>query len=239
MLMWQGPLRACLFEHKDVQHLTRVTGVPKSGTIVPEMGRQPERSPAGGLASALFTPVQQRVLGLLFAQPDRRFQSAEIIRLAAGGTGAVHRQLQRLASTGLVTITTDGNQKYYQANRESPIFNELHVLVVKTIGLVEPLREALRPLEKRIELAFVFGSVAKGNERAGSDLDLLVISEDLGYADIYELIVGVERTLSRTINPTVFTPVEWRQRLQQRDSFATRIWSQPRLMVIGADDAAA
>jgi predicted nucleotidyltransferase len=216
----------------------RVTSVPKSGTIVPEMGRV-AKSPARGLASALFTPVQQRLLGLLFGQPDRRFQSAEIIRLAAGGTGAVHRQLQRLASTGLVNVTTEGNQKYYQANRQSPIFPEMHSLVVKTIGVVEPLRDALRPLEKQIDLAFVFGSVAKGNERSGSDLDLLVVSEDLGYGDIYQTILPVERTLSRTINPTVFTPAEWKRRLRQRDSFAQRVWSQPRLMVIGADNAAA
>jgi predicted nucleotidyltransferase len=215
-----------------------VTTFPNSGTIVPEMGRG-ARSPARGLASALFTPVQQRLLGLLFGQPDRRFQSAEIIRLAAGGTGAVHRQLQRLASTGLVNVTTEGNQKYYQANRQSPIFPELHSLVVKTIGVVEPLRDALRPLEKQIDLAFVFGSVAKGNERSGSDLDLLVVSEDLGYGEIYETIIPVERTLSRTINPTVFTPAEWKRRLRQRDSFAERVWAQPRLMVIGADNAAA
>ena len=100
--------------------------------IVPKMGTS--------LASALFTPVQRRVLALLFGQPQRRFQSAELIRLARSGTGATHRQLQRLASSGLVLVTKEGNQKYYQANRESPIFPELHGLILKTVGIVEPIQ---------------------------------------------------------------------------------------------------
>src|SRR5438105_9537546 len=99
--------------------------------------------PARGLADALFSPVQQRVLALLYGQPQRRFQSAELIRLAKGGTGGVHRVLTRLANAGLVTVTPAGNQKFYQANRESPVFAELHGLVVKTVGLAAPLRKAL------------------------------------------------------------------------------------------------
>ena len=99
-----------------------------------------------GLGGALFTPVQQRVLGLLFGQPDRRFQSAELIRLAGSGTGAAHRRGTRLAEAGLVTVERIGNQKHYQANREGPIFEELHGLIVKTFGLVAPLRAALGPL---------------------------------------------------------------------------------------------
>lgn len=92
----------------------------------------------GGLAGALFTPVQQRVLGLVFGQPERRFQSAELIRLAGSGTGAVHRQLQRLAAAGLVTVTRDGNQKYYQARKDSPIYPELHGLAIKTAESSQP-----------------------------------------------------------------------------------------------------
>lgn len=113
--------------------------VPKSGRIVPEMGTSDPETVRGGLAAALFTPVQQRVLGLLFGQPDRRFQSAELIRLAASGTGAVHRQLQRLAAAGLVTVSRAGNQKYYQVRRDSLIFPELHGLVVKTVDPLGPL----------------------------------------------------------------------------------------------------
>ncbi|MEO7972337.1 MAG: winged helix-turn-helix domain-containing protein, partial [Thermoanaerobaculia bacterium] len=130
------------------------------------MGTRKGKSPPAGLAGALFTPVQQRVLGLLFGQPERRFQSAEIIRLAAGGTGAAHRQLLKLEKVGLVTARREGSQKYYQANPKSPIYSELHGLIVKTVGLAEPLRAALAPFAKQIELAFVFGSIAKRTDRA-------------------------------------------------------------------------
>ena len=190
------------------------------------------------MAAALFTPVQLRVLGLLYGQPERRFQSAELIRLARSGTGAVHRQLQRLGAAGLVRVTRDGNQKYYQAEKDSPVFRELRGLIVKTVGIVEPLRSALAPLADHIDLAFVFGSVAKGAEGAGSDIDLLVVTDDLAYADLYDALAKAERTLGRAINPTVFTRAEWERKRARKDSFAARISHQPRLFVIGSEHAA-
>jgi predicted nucleotidyltransferase len=198
------------------------------------VSHRPARS---AVATALLTPVQQRVLGLLFGQPERRFQSAELIRLAGSGTGAVHRQLQRLAAAGLVGVTRDGNQKYYQAEKKSPVFRELHGLIVKTVGVVEPLRSALAPLADQIHLAFVFGSVAKASERAGSDIDLLVVTDDLAYAEIYAALETAEKSLGRTINPTVFTLAEWKRKRARNDSFAARITTQRRLFVIGSDDA--
>ncbi len=200
------------------------------------MGRRP-RALASALAGALFTTVQQRVLGLLFAQPERRFQSAELIRLAGSGTGAVHRQLQRLAATGLVLVSRDGNQKYYQANRESPIYSELRGLVVKTVGVVEPLRAALAPMADRVRAAFVFGSVASGSDRAESDLDLFVIGEDLQYSDVYVALQGAEAQLHRPVNPTVMTTSEWKQKRARKDSFAARVAAQPKLFVVGSEDA--
>jgi predicted nucleotidyltransferase len=202
------------------------------------MGTPTKRNATSAVASALFTPVQQRVLGLLFGQPERRFQSAELIRLAGSGTGAVHRQLQRLAKAELVIVSRDGNQKYYEARKDAPVFPELHGLVVKTVGVVEPLRSALAPIAEQIDLAFVFGSVAKGSERGGSDLDLLVVTDELAYADVYSTLAAAERTLGRTINPTVFTRAEWKRKRARHDSFAARITSQPRLFVIGSDDGA-
>jgi predicted nucleotidyltransferase len=191
------------------------------------------------LAGALFTPVQQRVLALVFGQPERRFQSAEIIRLAAGGTGAVHRQLQRLADSGLLLVTRDGSQKYYQANSRSPIYPELHGLVLKTVGVVEPLRRALAPISSRIHAAFVFGSTAKKSDRAESDLDLLIVSDGLTYPDAYEALQATEHLIGRTINPTVMTPAEWKRKRGAGDSFAKRIATQPKLFVIGDEDALA
>ena len=200
------------------------------------MGRLIPKAATSAIASALFTPVQQRVLGLLFGQPERRFQSAELIRLAGSGTGAVHRQLQRFAEAGLVSVTREGNQKYYAARKDAPVFEELHGLIIKTVGIVEPLRAALAPIADEIDLAFVFGSVAKGRERAGSDIDLLVVTDTLAYADVYAALAAAEQTLGRTINPTVFTQAEWKKKRARHDSFAARITAQPRLFVIGSDD---
>ena len=122
------------------------------------MGTQPST----GITGALFTPVQRRVLGLLFGQPDRRFQSAELIRLADSGTGAVHRQLLRLANAGLLTVTRQGNQKYYQADRTASVFHELHGLIIKTVGLVDPPRDTLAPLGDQIEAARCFAQDDNG-----------------------------------------------------------------------------
>ena len=188
------------------------------------------------LADALFGQAQRRVLGLLFGQPDRRFQSAEVIRWAESGTGAVHRVLQRLVAAGLVTVTRVGNQKHYQANRESPIFPELHGLVIKTVGIVGPLRAVLEPLREQIRAAFVYGSLAKGTDRATSDLDLLVIADDVSYADLYPVLQEAEEKLRRPVNPTLMTTVEWRGKQAQTDSFAARIAEQPKHFVIGTED---
>jgi len=209
------------------------------GMIVPKMGAKRGNTSSGGLAGALFTPVQRRVLGLLLGQPERVFGSSEIIRQAGSGTGAAHRQLLRLEKVGLVRVTWVGNQKHYQANPDSPIFAELHGLIVKTVGLLEPLRAALAPLAKEIELAFVFGSVAKGTDKAGSDVDLLIVSDTLSYPDLYEALQRAEAVLARPVQPTVFTRADWKKRRGERDSFVRRIAEQPKYLVIGNEDALA
>jgi predicted nucleotidyltransferase len=196
----------------------------------------PSSTPASGLGGVLFTPVQQRVLGLLFGQPDRRFQSNELIRLAASGTGAVHRLLTRLAEVGLVTVERIGNQKHYQANRQSPVFTELHGLIVKTSGLVAPLRAALAPLADRIRAAFVYGSIAKGQDRATSDIDLMVVADKLDYADVFSALQAAEADLARTVNPNVMTLAEWRRKRGQAAGFVSRVAGQSRFFVIGSDD---
>ena len=203
--------------------------------ILPIMGTASPRLRMG-LAQALFTPVQQRVLALLFGQPDRRYQSGELIRLAKSGTGAVHRQLARLADAGLVAVTRNGNQKYYQASRESPVFEELHSLITKTVGLAEPLRHALAPDASKIRAAFIYGSAARGTDRARSDIDLMVVSDSLSYPDVYDLLQPVEVILARPVNPTVMTSAEWRKKRAATGSFVDRIASRPRLFIIGSPD---
>ena len=208
--------------------------------IIPDMGitSDPAHAPVTltGIAGVLFTPVQQRVLGLLFGQPERRYQGNELIRLAGSGTGAVHRVVTRLAQAGLVTVERVGNQKHYQANRQSPVFEELRGLIAKTAGLAIPLREALASLAKGIDAAFVYGSLAKGTDRAGSDVDLMVISRRLAYADVYEALQKAEAALGRTINPNLMTPRDWRAKRAERDSFAARVAAQPKIFVIGSEN---
>jgi len=203
--------------------------------IVPIMGtlRNGTRT---GIADALFTPVQQRVLGLIFGQSERSFQSAELIRLAGSGTGAVHRTLTRLAQTGLVSVTNAGNQKYYRANRKSPVFQELRGLIVKTVGIVGPLRRALAPKARHIQAAFVYGSFAKRADTARSDVDLLVISDVLTYPDLFQALERAEKALARPVNPNVMTRAEWRSKRAREGSFVARIARQPKLFVIGSDD---
>lgn len=206
----------------------------------PTSKRRPEPAPRSSLADALFTPVLQRVLATVFAQPERRFHGAELIRLAGSGTGATHRVLQRLAASGLLTVTREGCQKYYQANPACPVFPELRGLVQKTVGLVEPLRKALAPVKGRIDAAFVHGSVAAGTDNAHSDVDLLVIT-DLSQRRILEQLQDAATDLGRPVNAVVMTAKEWRDQAARVDSFIARVRARPRLFVYGSpeDDGSA
>lgn len=188
------------------------------------------------LADALFTKVQQRVLGILFGQPDKSFLSKEVIALADSGTGAVHRELQRLTASGLITVRSAGWEKHYQANPESPVFEELRALVMKTVGLVGPLREALAPLDNSIQVAFVYGSQASGTDKASSDVDLMIISEDLTHAEAYAALAKAERVLARPINPTIVSLAEWQQRREDGNHFLENVSTHPRLFVLGLED---
>lgn len=195
-----------------------------------------ELAPSTTLADVLFSPVQQRVLALLFGQPGRSFQSAEVIALAGSGTGAVHRQLVRLAESGLVKVTRVGNQKHYQANPDSPVFSELHGLVVKTMGLAGPLQEALAPFRDRLQAAFVYGSIAKGTDTAQSDIDLMVLCDDLDYADLYGALQEAEATLGRPVHVSLMTPAEWNRKLAEGNPFVTKVEAQPKVLLIGSPD---
>jgi predicted nucleotidyltransferase len=187
------------------------------------------------LADALFSSAQQRVLGLLFGQPGRSFYSAEIIRLASSGSGAVQRELARLEQSGLVNARRVGSQKHYQANPESPLFEELTGIVRKTVGLAVPLGEALRPLASRITAAFVYGSVAKRRDTSGSDIDLLIVSDDVTYADVYAALESRRATLHREVNPTVYTRKELARRAKSDNAFVKRVLAQPKLWIIGSE----
>jgi predicted nucleotidyltransferase len=188
-----------------------------------------------GLGDALFAGVQQRVLGTLFANPERSFYGNELLRLTASGKGALQRELDRLVKAGLVTVRSIGNQKHYQANPEAPIFEELRGIAVKTFGVGDVVREALRPLARKISAAFIYGSVAKRVDTTRSDIDLLVVSETLGYQDLIRALQPAERQIGRTISPTLYSAAELAKKRSGKGSFVTRILEQPKIFLIGSD----
>jgi predicted nucleotidyltransferase len=188
------------------------------------------------LGEALFTKTQRRVLGLLFGNPDRSYYANEIVRFAGAGIGTVQRELGRLESAHLVTTSKIGNQKHYQANREAPIFEELRGIVLKTFGVADHLRAALAPLAKRIRAAFIYGSVAKGADTARSDIDVMIVSDDLSFPDAIQALTKAEGAIGRSINPSVYGRGEWTRKLSEAGGFLQRVMEQPRIFLIGSDD---
>ena len=205
---------------------------------MPSMGtrrdsKQRRGGPTSGLADALFPKVQQRVLGVLFVNPARSFHTNEIIRAAQSGSGAVQRVLARLESYALVTVTRVGKQKHYQADAQSPLFEELRALALKTFGLADVLRSALAPVSTQIEAAFVYGSIAKGLDTAASDIDLMIISDHLTYPDLFKVLEEASGRLGRKIAPTIYSSKELAARRKQDNAFVTRVLSQPKLWLLG------
>jgi predicted nucleotidyltransferase len=209
--------------------------MPNMGTndILPTPSEEDSRSHRRSLADALFSSTQKRVLGLLFGQPQRSFYANEIIDRLGAGSGAVQRELRKLADSGLLDVTWVGNQKHFRANPESPIYDDLCGLVRKTIGIVDPLREGLEPAREAIDLAVVYGSVAKGQESASSDVDLLLVSDTLTLEAVYRLLAGAEQSLGRKINPTLYTSDEFRQRRRKGSPFLKRVLAGDILLLMG------
>lgn len=197
------------------------------------MGTMPE---AVGLSNALFSKVQQRVLALIFGHPERSFYTSEIVRGVRSGVGAVERELSRLQLSGLVTVERIGNQKHYRANRDAPIFEELRGIVVKTVGLAESIRKSFQPYAGAIKTAFVYGSVAKGTDTAQSDIDLMVIGDELNYSDLYAAAQSAEDDLRRKVNPLFLSFEDWQRKTSDRGSVVSKISSSPKIFIIGSEE---
>jgi predicted nucleotidyltransferase len=189
------------------------------------------------VADALFSKVRQRVLAVLFGAPDRSFYTNEVIGLAQSGAGAVQRELADLAAAGLLSVRKQGNQKHFQANAASPVFAELRSLVLKTSGLADVLRAALLPLAPQIAVAFVFGSMAKQQGTAASDVDLLVVSDTLGYGDVFGALEAASQTLGRTINPALYSAADFQARQLGDNAFINRVMQQPKIWLIGQGES--
>ena len=219
--------------------------MPKLGGNMPEKGNlmpaRPTRSTANSahvdaptrIADALFTTTQQRVLALLFGHPSRSFFASQLIAQTGSGSGAVQRELKRLASSGLVSVTRIGKQKHYKANPDCPVFEELCALTRKTMAIVDPIQEALEPIADRIELALLYGSIAKGSETAKSDVDLLIVADDLTLEALYTVFAPVEVRLAREISPVLYTPQEFATRRAAGNAFLTRVLEGEHLALVG------
>ncbi|MGP1676787.1 MAG: nucleotidyltransferase domain-containing protein [Burkholderiales bacterium] len=205
---------------------------PKFGMIIPNMGNDKPVS----ISDVLFSGVQQRVLGLLFGQPDRSFYANEIERLGMTGRGALERELKRMTASGLVNMTVIGRQKHYQANRNSPIFQEIRGITLKTFGMSDVLRVALSQYADAIRCAFIYGSVAKGTDTATSDIDVMVVAEGLSYSELFEALTKAEETLGRKVSPTLYSTEDFRKKTEGDNHFLTRVLSQPRIVFLGNED---
>jgi predicted nucleotidyltransferase len=186
------------------------------------------------LSNLLFNEYRCRVLGLLLLNPEQQWHVREIARLTGTTAGTLHKELTRLAQAGILRRDEQGKQVYYSANHDCPIFAELASILRKTSGLADVLAQALSPVADKIRVALIFGSMARGTEQTGSDIDVLVVGET-GFAEIVLLLHPAQATLSREINPKLYGPDEWQKKLQSKDPFATDLLSKPKIFLIGND----
>jgi len=195
--------------------------VPILGLLVGDMG--------SSIGDALFTKAQQKVLALCFGQPDKSFYLNEVVRRADMGRGAISRELSNLVAAGVLQLNKQGNQNHYQANPDCPIFDEIVSIVKKTFGIKAVVKSALVTLLPKLEQAFIYGSVAKGEEHANSDVDVMLVGDDLSYTEIMALLAPVESQLQRAVNPTIYSVEEFTQRLTQNQGFLSKVMAQPKI----------
>ncbi len=187
------------------------------------------------MAVALFPRARRAVLGLLYGLPDRAFYLREIAARVGAGMGQVQRELGRLTQSGILRRFEQGRHVFYQADPRCPVFDELHGLMVKTVAGSDHLRHALTELEDRIAVAFVFGSVARGDDRAESDLDLLVVG-DVSLQEVVTAIDSLQGPLGRQVNPIVYPTAELRSKIEDGHHFLTTVLADEKIFVIGTED---
>lgn len=203
--------------------------IPKMGTV---SGAPVE---ARTLLDALFPATRQRVLGLLFGQPQRAFAMRELIGLAKAGSGAVQREVERLSASGLVAI--EGEPRRIRANPDSALFGELTAIFAKTGGVVGELQRVLSPMASQIYLAILYGSVAKANDRATSDIDVLIVTDALTLEDVFAALEPAEQRLGRAVNPTLYTAAEYHRRRKAKHPFLTKVLAGKHVVLLGSEDA--
>src|SRR5437763_406040 len=191
---------------------------------------------ASGLGDVLFGKARGAVLGMLYGHPDESFYYRQLTRqLTHVSPGTLQRELDTLSELGLIARSTVGKQVFYQANRQHPVFEELSALVAKTVGVFEILRTALAPIAHRIVLAFIYGSVAKHEEGAMSDIDLMIVGE-VTLEEVLEKLAAAEQALSRPINPTIYSVAEFKSKLGSKSHFVNSVARSPKVFLLGDED---
>ena len=183
------------------------------------------------LPSLLFPEYRRRVLGLLLLRPDEALHGREIARRTGLPAGTITRELTKLAEVGLLKREKRGNQQVYSADTSGPIFSELASILRKTSGLADVLVQALAPAAPKLRLAFVFGSVARGQETAGSDVDLMLVG-DMGFREAVEVLYPIQATLGREVNVKVFAPDEFATKAGT-EPFLIDVLARPKIFLIG------
>lgn len=188
-----------------------------------------------GLSELLFGKVRAGILALLLGKPDEQFYVREIVRALNAGQGSVQRELKSLWQAGVISKLSQGNHVYYRANPECAVFGELRDIMIKTAGLADVMKQALTAADISIDLAFVYGSVAKGTATATSDVDLLIVSEE-DNMKLHTELMKVEEKLGRPINYTVLTGDEFRRKRAEAGGFIERVLGGAIILILGTLD---
>ena len=202
------------------------------GTIVPNMGTS-ERILTDAIGAALFSATRQAVLRQLFGHAGERFYQRQIIRIVGLGSGAVQRDLQQLTRAGILVRAVEGRQTYYQANRACPVFDELQGLIRKTFGVAQVLKDGLAALAGKIQIAFIYGSLATGGETVASDIDVMVVGEGISLQDVVLALTEAQRELRREVNPSVYRDEEFCRKLAGGHHFLSSVVAGPKVFLIG------
>jgi predicted nucleotidyltransferase/DNA-binding HxlR family transcriptional regulator len=183
------------------------------------------------LAELLSSRARAEIFRLLFSGAGDELHVREIERRSGLNDSTLRQELRKLVRLDLVRSRRDSNRVYYRAKTENPLYPEIRNLVLKTSGLADALKSAL--VDKRIRVAFVFGSIARGEEKAGSDVDLMVIGQ-LGLRDLSRLLSGIEEKIGREVNPHVLREEEFRKRVRAKEHFVSRVMQSSKIFIIGS-----
>jgi predicted nucleotidyltransferase len=192
-------------------------------------------NPVGNIGAALFGKTRRELLGLLYTHPDRSFYLRQIVRALGMGQGTVQRELARLAGAGLLARTRVGSQVHYQANSKSPVFNDLKALMVKSAGVADVLREALGGLAEQVAVAFIYGSLARGEGKANSDVDVMIIGE-VSFGEVVAALQAAQKAIGREVNPSVYASSEYKRKLRAKHHFLCSVVSLPKVFLVGGEN---